>query len=384
MDKITKQDIIRMAEMQNEYVVSIYQPTQKKVSGRQIKQDPTRFKNLLEYSRGLLESLGVDKRDVSKQLKPGKNLLKDDVFWHHQDHGLAAFFSSSQSHIYRLPFSFDVIAVAAKGFHIKQLLHMLSDREYYVLALSPKNVRLYHANVGDIQRLDNENEKGHGIPNNITEALGEDEDEDRQLQHHVAGGAIFHGHGDPNEYKQVDVRRFVQEVANSVSRKLSNVRAPLILATVDELATLYKEAYTNHNLHEVHLSGNHDEIDDQQLHEKSWPILQAEFDQEKANELQRFRALQSSDPEKVSVNLENIISFAHQGRVETLLVNKKPVCWGEAEEGHVKRHEHEEIAGLMDLSDIAARYALKMDSSIYLVDEDELPPDTPAVATLRY
>ena len=82
--------------------ISFYLPTH--IRGQDTREDPIRFKNLINNCRAGLETK-YPREKVMEFLKPAYGLLKETLFWQHQSQGLAMFISPNFSQAIRLSVS---------------------------------------------------------------------------------------------------------------------------------------------------------------------------------------------------------------------------------------------------------------------------------------
>src|SRR4051812_12492437 len=71
----------------HEHVVSIFLPTH--VAGREIRQDPIRFRGLLDDAAARLLRAGMRRPEIEAMLARAYKLAADETFWRHQEKGLA-------------------------------------------------------------------------------------------------------------------------------------------------------------------------------------------------------------------------------------------------------------------------------------------------------
>ncbi len=384
MDLLSKDEVRALTAERGNLCVSLYLPTHR--AGPETQQDPIRFKNLLKQASDRLRKNGLRRADADKILEPAQRLLGDQIFWQHQSDGLAVFMSPQTFHSYRLPTEFSELVVVTERFHVKPLLSLLSgDGWFYVLALSQKQVRLLQ---GTRQRIGEVNLED--VPRSLAEALGGEERE-KQLQFHTAargGPAIFHGHGsagDESEHKK-DLLRYFKQIDKGLQDLVCAERTPLVLAGVDYLLPIYREANTCAQLMDEGITGNPDGLSAAELHKKAWRILEPHFARAQKRAAAQYRKLTGTG--KTSRNLSRIIPAAHQGRVDALFVAVGVQLWGtyDAGAGEVVLHE-ERQPGDQDLLDLAAVQTLTHAGDVYAVGPNQIPDaetDSAAVAVLRY
>lgn len=273
-------------------------------------------------------------------------------------------------------------------FYLKPLLPLLSKNgRFYILALSQNQIRLLDGSLFNIDEVTLEN-----VPTSLSEALWFD-DPEKQLQFHTGtfspGGAsarpgVFHGQGVSNDAK-TDLLRYFQQVDNGLMELLGDEQAPLILAGVDYLLPIYRQANQYPYLIEDAILGNSDELSPEDLHQEAWKIVEPVFNADQRRALARYHELSSSGNELASDKLESILSAAYFGRVDTLFVALGTQSWGSFDPDRNALEEHKEYhPGDQDLVDLAAVQTLSNGGSVYAFDAGEMPGGVPAAAIFRY
>ncbi len=309
-------------------------------------------------------SLGSDKPD--SLLEPAYRLLDDHPFWRHLSDGLALFVAKDLFKPYRLPIRFDELVSVADRFHVKPILPLLTgDGRFYLLALSQNQVRLFQCTKHSVRQV-----ALKGVPTSLDEALKYDEVE-KQLQFHTrtAGRAgrrpaMFHGHGVGTEETKDRILRFLQEVDKGIQNLLSDENIPMVIASVDYLAPIFKQATSYPHILEASISGNPDEISPQDLHSKAVEIISPYFEQETKDRLATYRELLGTD--KTSSDVEEVVRASFQGRVEVLFVSLGAQRWGNFNPANDEvRLLEAGAAGAIDLSDFAAAQTLLNGGAVY-------------------
>lgn len=383
MDLLSRADVRELTEASNQRCVSLFLPTHR--TGPETQQGPIRLKNLLRQAQDRLTNDGLRTAEARKILEPAARLLDDGSFWQHQSDGLAVFASEDLFRYFRVPVAFAELVVVTDRFHIKPLLALLSgDGRFYILALSQNEVRLLQGTRHSVGEL------GLGaIPQNLADALGEEQRE-RQLQVHTAArstSAIFHGHGGSDEsVHKKDLLRFFKQIDKGLQELVRAERAPLVLAGVDYLLPIYREANTCAELVDEGIVGSPDGLTAGELHERAWEIIEPYFTKAQNRAAARYRELAGTG--RTSRDLTRIVPAAHHGRVESLFVAVGVQQWGrfELDDGGVQLHADRQ-SGDRDLLDLAAVQTLVHAGDVYAVDPDEVPDletGSPAVAVFRY
>ena len=274
MSILTRDDLKTLYQEREGVCVSIYMPTNP--SETETDQGRIQLKNLLAEAEKHLLAAGLRVPDAQKLLNPAQKFLWDKHFWRHQDEGLALFLSAGAFYYYRLPYLFEAQAVIAGRFHIKPLLPLLADDgQFFILALSQNQVRLLQGTRHSIREVDIAE-----IPASLTETMMADGPE-IQLQFHTKSGAsgngrrmaIFHGHGAADKQSRTNIRRYFRQINNGLSDWLVNEHAPLLLAGVDHLLSLYKEVNSYPHLIEEVITGNPETLQAEELHQRGWAIV---------------------------------------------------------------------------------------------------------------
>lgn len=384
MDLLSRADVRELTEASGGPCVSLFLPTHR--MGTETQQDPIRFKNLLRQAQDRLTGNGLRAAEAREILEPANRLLEDKSFWQHQGDGLAVFASAEMFRHYRLPLAFSELVVVSDRLHIKPLLALLSgDGRFYILALSQNRVRLLEGtrhSVGELNLA--------SAPKSLADALGTEERE-RQLQFHTPGGrasAIFHGHGGSNDESvhKKDLLRYFKQIDKGLQDLICVERAPLVLAGVDYLLPIYREANTCAELVDEGIVGNPDGLSASELHERAWAILEPRFAEAQRRATAQYRELAGTG--RTSRDLRSIVPAAHHGRVDSLFVAVGVQQWGRFEAGaeSVLLHGDRE-PGDLDLLDLAAVETLTHAGNVYAVSPDQVPDSDergPVAAVFRY
>ena len=102
------------------------------------------------------------------------------------------------------------------------------------------------------------------VPKSLAEALQFD-DPEQQLQFHTGAPrgdgrqtAVFHGQGGAKENAKDDILEYFRQIDQGLHPVLRDERAPLVLAGVDYLHPIYRQANTYPHLLDQGLTGNCD------------------------------------------------------------------------------------------------------------------------------
>jgi hypothetical protein len=382
MDLLNRAELRALMAERSNHCVSLYMPTHR--TGPETQQDRIRFKNLLKQAEERLSTNGLRRADAERALEPAQRLLDDDGFWAHRGDGLAVFLAPETFRAYRLPYPFSELVVVTERFHIKPLLGLLSgDGRFYILALSQKEVRLLQGTRHSVGEVDLTN-----VPKSLAEALGPVEHQ-KQLQFHTVGRgspAIFHGQGsagDVSEHKK-DLLLYFKQIDKGLQELVCAERVPLVLAGVDYLLPIYREANTCAELLDDAIVGSPEALSAEELHARAWAIVEPYFRREQERAAAQYSELCGTG--RTAADLRAIVPAACQGRVDSLFVAVGVQRWGryEPETGVVELHD-ERAPGDEDLLDLAAVETIARAGKVYAVESEQVPDTgSPAAAVFRY
>jgi len=387
MNVIRKDDLRELAAEHHHPAISIYMPTHKTLPDTQ--QDPIRLKNLLNHTKNMLEQSGMNSRDIHSLLAPVDTLFANATFWEHLSNGLALFIARDVLKIFRLPIRFDEQMTVSESFHIRPLLPMLhGDGHFYILALDQEQVRLFLANREDINPIDLQS-----VPDNLLGALRLDDDE-AHIQFHTqttnpgGGGerpAIFYGTGGGDNNPKVNILRFFQILNDGIQPLFPDKNYPLVLAGVEYLLPIYREANTYPNLVKDGVIGSQKLSSPERLHKQAWQIVSPLFSSRLDQDMDRYMSLRENKKELTTNDLSEIVSGAYFERVEVLFIRQDGYHWGHFDPDNMKTTIHENFQqGDIELLDFAAINTLLNGGTVYTLEPERLEAQSVAAAILRF
>lgn len=385
IDFLTRGELADLLRPRQPPCVSIYMPTRE--AGDEIRENRIRLKNLIDRAEERLIERRLRAPTARKLVAPARGLLEVHAFWEHQSNGLAMFLAEGAFKYYRLPVDFEELAVVGSRFHMKPLLSMFANNgRFFVLALSQQDVRLLQGTRYQVSEIDLP-----GLPKSVEHSLRFD-DPERQLQFHTSTGppggagerrAQFHGHSDAvYDEKEFALRHF-QRVDKVLQEVLRNEQAPLVLAGVEYVLSIYREANTYRYLTNGEVTGNPEMLRPEELQKRAWEVVEPLFMQAQEDAAARFR--QAAGTGLASTDVADVVPAAYHGRVDTVLVVRDKERWGrfDPESNEVELHEGPE-PGDEDLLDTAAFHTLANSGAVYVVSREAVPNGGPIAAVYRY
>ena len=300
--------------------VSLYMPAHR--SGQEVLQQEDRLnlKNLIKQIRLDLAERGFDRPHIDTFLQPLEDLSVDAKFWHHQSEGLAVFLGSDFFLTLHLPFPVDPFYYLSYEFYLKPLIPLfMGDGQFYLLTLSLEDLHLYE---GDREGLHNV-EMPSPLPKKMVEVVGSDVEEKISGFH---GQSVHHGQGDGKDDRKDEILEYFREVDRRVMEALEGERAPLVLAGLDHLVALYRQANHYSNLYPEVLTGNPRYTPRPELHKRAWDMLAFHFDRDRQVKMDQL--LQWQGTGKTSTSIHEIVTAALGGRDDTLFLVRGQKIWG--------------------------------------------------------
>jgi len=373
LETLDRNAVLALARHEEWPAISIYLPAHR--AGTERQQDPIRLKNLLKQAEEVLVQRGMRSPEAEALLTPAWALQRDPALLREGFEGLALFvgdqvfrsFSTSRT----LP---ERIRVGDRFLIRPSLTALVPPLRFYVLALSKKRVRLLEGGADEVYEMN-----PAGIPQGLAEALKYD-DYERQVQFHsrtpaAAAGrgrraAVFHGHGGTADTAKEDLLRYFRQVDRGLRELLGETSAPLLLAGVDYLLPIYKVANTYSQLVPKGVRGNPDEQSAAEIHSEALELLQPYLRRELEDDLAALAEARKSST--ASMEVADIITAAHIGRVRSLFVSDDNGAWGSFEPatGEVELHNEPQPED-HDLLDLAASQTLLHGGSVHVMDAEE-------------
>ncbi len=392
MHRLSRHDVLQLANPQAAAgagpFVSIYQPAD--APGRESLEGPIRYKNLLDEAEDRLVSQGVKRAEAHEILQQAWALHGNGEFHRAPGLGLALFAAPGFFRYYRLPLDLPERVVVGDRFHVKPLLPLLTgDGRFYVLSLSQGSVRLLEGDRHGVK----ETALGEDVPKSLADWMKYTE-EVESLQFHTrtdnpisadVRGGVFYGSGSASERDNKDeILGWFKQLEDAVEEKMGQDGAPLVLAGVEYLLPLYRQASGYKHILDEAITGNQEGTPDAELHRRAWELVEPHFGDEERAAREAY-AIQAGRGTSMS-RLGEVLRAAHDGRVDTLFVRRGAQRWGEYDVQKRKAEERpaggESQPGDEDLLDLAATQALLMGGTVFVVDD--VPGNGDLAAVVRY
>jgi hypothetical protein len=380
----------RLMQIQRQPCISLFFSTVR--GGPEMPQNRLKLVNQI---REVEQHFSSDERTLGKREEPSPllaplyNLLEVQAFWQHPDQSVAVLRSADSFQAYHLPFSVKERVIIAPHFYLKPLLPLLNDGLFYILALSQNEIRLLEGTRYDIQLVDIPD----AVPESLAQALWYEHPENQVRYYSSAAGGgqmgrggrravIFYGQGIGEEAKN-NLLSYFRQIDRGLHELFHDQQAPLILAGVEYLLPLYRQANTYPHLVAQGIEGNPELLSAEALHAQAWAVVEPSVLKEQQAALAAYQEQKQTD--RATSNISQVVPAAYYGRVTDLFVALDDEQWGRfdpatyAIEIHKEPREDDD-----DLLDVAATQTALHGGSVYALERAYMPDQTLVAALFRY
>jgi hypothetical protein len=381
MEHIEKLNIDKLNNAQEDTNISIYIAAAKADPDTKENEHRIRLKNKIREVKESLLQLNFREDEADKFLQPAYDVQEDSQMLRNLWGGLAIYLNENFFDTYNVTNNWNDFSYVGDEFYLLPVIEpKINNTFFYILSINLSEVRLFKANRFNIKEI----KVDEFIPKNLEEAIGFDF-KDRLYQHvsaHTGNGQTFyHGHAEGEEEKKEEVKRFLQQVNNGLMKILNNKTAPLIIASVDYIHSVFKDLSGYQHLLEDNISTSQKGDSESELHEKGWEIIQKIFQEQLEEDQERYyEARNKSDM------VEDIVLRTMQGRVDTLFVNKNETEWGNIDEdSFTVKVQNEHNPHSKELLNFSAMNTYLTDGKVHFVDQEDMPDENAKLcAVYRY
>lgn len=361
--------------------LSLYAPMHR--AGKDTRENPIRYKTLLQDARTRLERQGLSGDEADELLGEAFARIDDYEFWQHQDRGLALFVAPGRTAFYRLSAEPPELVTVGRVFYLRPLVDDLNrDRRFFALVLALKGARLFEGSRASFRELDLSE---LGVPTSLEEATRFDVHDEQTAPYAAApgrggGDAVFHGYAGEDTKKE-DIEFFFRHLENGVTKRLADENAPLVFVGVEYLFGIYKEANHYRHLHPEAVTGSPDDLPAEEVHRRVWELLEPAFAEEERAALERLGSARANG--RGAAELSELLPAAQDGRVDTLFLRRDAHRWGRYDpEARRPTFAEEDTADTDDLIEVTLLHTLRTSGRVLVLDE--LPDGLDAAAIFRY
>jgi hypothetical protein len=361
-------DINTLTQAEESPCVSIYVPTTPVSNYRE--ENRILYKDQVKKVGDALDQRDMDKYERADILEKLESVGSTEVFWTHQQYGLAVFASPKRFIVRRMMRSPDeAVGIVADSFHLRPALRETSNwMQYQVLCVSLQEVALYDCNEQRAVEVDLHSD----VPRGMGDVLGRTETSGNRQDTDKAGN------------DSADLKTYFQAVDKAI-RDHHNGRTnkPLVLATVAEHQGLFREVSENPNLMKNGLEHEPFEaIRQSKLGELSWEVAQHATRSDLDRLIERYRERHAHNEGESDV--EQAAYSATIGQIETLLIDEDARIEGSVDGNGKVHYGQAGDAHTDDVLDAIAEHVVRADGDVRFVPTSLMPSDSGVAAVLRY
>jgi hypothetical protein len=361
--------------------VSLYFPDH--LPGEKTHQDIVRLRNGADRAEKRLKELGFDKAAIAELLDPVRGLADDLGTWHIEGNAFAVFRAPDVFRVFRPMNAVDEIAVVGEHFYILPILNMLgTDRHFYVLGLSQKNIRLLRCTEFNSEEVELPAEMPRGLDEFLNTRLpSESAAHEQSLQPDGPQGQ-FTSTTD-RDRKDEFVLNFYRVVDTHVANVLRNETAPLVVAGVQEQVSLFGRVSSYQYVAEDAVYGSPEGLKGGDLHARALPCARRFWEKPLERALQLYDG--AGGTERRASGVDKVVRAAWEGRIAHLFVAERGQALGAFNPDTVKVEIHNEAGpNSEDLLNFAALHTLTHGGEVWLLPPEKVPGLSQVAAALRY
>ncbi|MFW6351684.1 MAG: hypothetical protein ACOC2E_04805, partial [Bacteroidota bacterium] len=186
------------------------------------------------------------------------------------------------------------------------------------------------------------------------------------------------------EEQKEEIMKYLRAVNDGMIKMLHDQKAPLLVAGVEYIVAMYKEANTYHFLKDEFIAGNPEQESPVLLHQKAKELLKDHFNSTRKEKLAAFEKALSD--KRASYKEEEVIPAAVNQRVDTLFVKNREEMYGtfDREKNDITEDNEktEYNAGLLNMAVI---HTILNGGEVFLLEADEMPePESKLNALFRF
>ncbi len=374
-----------LAQKEANIYVSIYTPSERQ-STDGYQSSRIHFKNALTEAKSkLITDFELTESQAEEFLVDGFNVLDDLEFWKYSSDMVAFLVYDGQATFLKLPLTIEntICQVGIRPYLLPLIPELNDDGHFYLLALNLKEVQLFEVTRSTIQQITLSDD----IATSYTEEI-EDADRQKALQHRSGlgqAGAMFHGQGSgSDEDRKVEILQYYHRLSAGLDPLLHKNPLPLLLAGVEYLIPLYREASKYPYIVESYLTGSYTEDDMLTLSAEAWELMEPYFLQERKARKEEYGLFMSRA--QGDSDTESVLLTALSGGVDTLFIQNGQEVWGtyEAESFRIRIDEAPNTDNYSLLNE-AAKKTKEFGGKVYLLDAESMPAEGAIIAGIfRY
>jgi hypothetical protein len=348
--------------------VSIYVPTTPITA--QVEATRIDFRNAVDEAIAQLRDADFDKRQVTALDGHLRDVMEDDQLWEYQAHSLAVLATAERAITFRLANRVTRAVEVSDRFHLKPLFRALTfPQAALVLALAAGSVRLVEVSPD----LPAEAIRIPDLPKDAASAVGKSSIKDRAPVGRIQG----------SEGEKTRLTQYARAVSRAIAPAVGLTDVPLILATTEPMASIYRGVEAAPSLVAQDIDGSPEQMSDAQLASAARSVLDNIYAQQLADVRALFMTRRAAG--RGSTDLAQVARAATMGAVDTVLVDMDATLPGYVDEetGAISL-EGVDDAHDYGVGDEIARRTYLNGGRVLSVRADDIPDGKPVAAIFRF
>jgi hypothetical protein len=352
-----------------------------------LKEIRLHLRTALQEAEQKLQNYKIEAGTIQKMLEPLRAWADDPDEIAGRGASLLILRTPESLQVFSLPRAAQEICAVGDRFYITPVLKLLQEeREFYILALSQKHVRL-------LRCTDHSSEEAPLPPSLATDLdqfLQTDKPDHNLKNRHAAmvsggnNGGVMFGTGPDDLAAQGQLHDFFRAIDRSITHEvLKDSKAPLIVAAVEYELAMYQKVNSYAHMIPEGVHGSPDGLKGGEMHKRALELLNASADQPAENALALF---EKSGPERSSSNIREVVKAAYDGRILHLFLAEGASHMGNFDEITRKVHDHEAHPQSTDedLLNAAAVQTISHAGNVFVLPKEKMPGQAEVAAVFRY
>ena len=385
---LTKEIFTELANFSSDCCITLYLGSHAAGVAVNEHYDPIHFKNQLQEATRRLTEKGHNEDFIKRLLKPGFDLIRNDEFWTTLSPGLAVFIAEGYFKFIRMPLPpIEELLVMEPTFYVTPLIPIMTSKEYfYLLVISKQCAKLFKADAWSMEIVPLD------LPQSIEEVKRVSGLDATTFRSGSTGSRApsasqegsYHGTGGGNPDGKDNMLVYFEAVDDILWEKVLNKEnVPLLLAGVEYVLPIYKNACDYKNVWPQSLTGNRDNQKTKELYEDAKELMKPYFEQKITRALALY--MNNSANGKTSSIAADVIPAAYYSQISHLFVTKGEHIWGTFDEmaNELRFHDTPDEDG-EDLIDNAVVKTLANGGEVFLLEKEKMPAETQIAAVMRF
>ncbi len=369
-----------------ETAVSLYLPIDAQIADARIHAD--RLHALLTAAEDMLHSRGAAPRTCDAVLTPAREAAASLDLRERRPAAFGLFSNPGFGRLLELPIAVEPDVAVGHRFLVRPLLPLINSGSFLVLALNASRGRLLECGThgGCVDRTP---DALRHLPDVAAETDFQPTSAGKPASGHrkVATGSATgsHSYEDPEAVRKAEVIEELRRVSSAVEDVLKDEHRPVILIADPAIGGQFRKLTGLRQLAPEGVSLNPNGVSNEKLAAHARTVYRSPEAAARAEVLDRVNARAHSGAGPVATRLNEVVSAAHYGRIDSVLVADRGAVWGHFDEATdaltIHNQPHPEDDEL--LNEIVSE-TLRKGGRAFLAPRQDLPPQSPAAAMLRY